>query len=153
MIGNKERRRVLLAQHDRLRALIAILGKAAGEVLAVPEDFAGPQAQSLRAAVESLRHELEDHLVIEEALLVPVLAHIDAWGPQRLAQMNSEHTHHRALLAAMRTDRNPLEPHALARTATTLAGDVLAEMQEEERDILAAGVLHDDVANLDASDA
>src|ERR671924_158382 len=100
MIGNRERRRVLLAQHDRLRALIAALCKAASEVLSVPEESAGPQVQALRVAIGELRHELEDHLVTEEALLQPVLARIDAWGPIRLAQMHAEHAHHRALLTA-----------------------------------------------------
>ncbi|HWE26265.1 MAG TPA: hemerythrin domain-containing protein [Myxococcales bacterium] len=153
MIGNQERRRVLLGQHDRLRVLIAAVSKAAGEVLATPEDSAGSRVEVLRIAIGTLRRDLEDHLVTEEALLKPVLARIDAWGPIRLAQMHAEHAHHRALLTALRAERPPLEPHVLARSANTLATDVLAEMEDEERDLLAAGVLTDDPINLDVSDA
>jgi iron-sulfur cluster repair protein YtfE (RIC family) len=153
VIRNQERRRILLAQHDRIRALIAVVSKTASAVLEVPEDSARPQVDALRAAIAALRHELEDHLVTEEALLEPVLATIDAWGPVRLAQMHSEHAHHRALLTELRAERPPLEPHVLARSAHTLATDVLSEMHEEERDFLAAGVLNDDTVNLDASDA
>lgn len=153
MIGNHERRRVLLAQHERLRAAIADLCKAAEAVLGVPEDACGAQLDGLRRAIEGIRGQLEDHLVTEEALLQPVLARIDAWGPLRLSLMQAEHSHLRASLTTLRGDQPALEPHALARCANTLAGDVLAEMVDEERELLAVGVLTDDPVNLDASDS
>ncbi len=154
MVGHQERRRVLLAQHERIRSLIAAVRTASRAVLAAPEDSARRETETLRGAIESLRTELEDHLVAEEALLEPVLARIDAWGPMRLALMRAEHAHHRAVLAALRSNGPAaLEPHALARSASALADEVLAEMVEEERDVLAASVLSDDPINLDASDA
>jgi iron-sulfur cluster repair protein YtfE (RIC family) len=153
MIGNQERRRVLLGQHERLRASVAALCKAADEVLAVPEDYSQPQVKALRGTIEALQDELEDHLVTEEALLRPVLARIDAWGPLRLGLMQAEHAHLRATLKALRADQPSLEPHALARGANTLAGDVLAEMVDEKRELLDTGVLDEDTADLDAGDA
>jgi iron-sulfur cluster repair protein YtfE (RIC family) len=147
---HEERRRILGTQHRALRALIARVHAAALEAL---QDEAGSSA-GLRNQVGELRDEMEKHLATEEALLGPVLERLDAWGPVRLDLMRAEHAHQRAVLAVLRSDRaGALSPLLLARRVLGLLDDVLADMDAEDRDLLDARVLRDDIIQLDASDA
>jgi hypothetical protein len=90
-----------------------------------------------------LLDELRAHLDREDAALGPVLADIDAWGPERLARL---HEHRRIELARLdeMVDRlaeplreGPLGPHVVRFVAW-----IEAELAREESE---AGVLRDDV--------
>jgi len=135
---------VLLAQHARLRALIAELRGVARSALSSGEEALGAIAPALLAAVSAFGAELSAHLAAEEELLGPVLEHADDCGPLRLAMLRVEHAHQRAVLAALRADREPpLPTRELARRALKLTTDVLDDMEAEDRELLAETVLRD----------
>jgi hypothetical protein len=149
-MNHEERRRTLMSQHRELRVLVANVRAAALEVL----ESASDDSVALRNLIGELRSEMEKHLAAEEALLGPVLARIDAWGPVRLDLMRAEHAHQRAVLAVLRSDRaGALSPSVLSRRVLGLLDDILADMDAEDRDLLDARVLRDDLIQLDASDA
>lgn len=140
-------RQVLLSQHAHLRETIARAQQAARELLLKSGSVA-----NLQAAVEALESELRAHLADEEALLEPVLATIDAWGPVRLGLLRAEHAHQRAILAVLSGPRAWPAASLVAQRTISLCADVLADMEAEEREFLDEKVLHDDLVLLDASD-
>lgn len=147
---HEERRTILQLQHRELRELVAKVQAAAQQALR----NASEDSASLRASIGELRTDMERHLATEEALLGPVLERLDAWGPVRLDLMRAEHAHQRAVLAVLRSDRAAALPsQLLARRVLGLLDDILADMDAEDRDLLDARVLRDDVIQLDASDA
>ncbi len=149
-MNHEDRRRILVNQHRDLRALIGNVRAAALEVLENATDDSIP----LRNLIGELRDAMEKHLATEESLLGPVLERIDAWGPVRLDLMRAEHAHQRAVLAVLRSDRAAaLSPQLLSRRLLGLLDDILTDMDAEDRDLLDARVLRDDIIQLDASDA
>lgn len=151
MIEHDEGRKLLLAQHAQLRVFIGILGSAGSAVLSAADRGAQRLLPRLLGAIEQLQLHFDAHLTAEEAILEPVLARIDAWGPQRLEVLHTEHVHQRAVLSALLTANGPaLSPHEVARSAVALAEDLLLDMASEERDLLA--VLRDDPICVDQSD-
>jgi Hemerythrin HHE cation binding domain len=135
---------VLLAQHRRLRPLLIALDKEATEVLRTDPDLPGPDLQSLRDMVGSVHRELEEHFATEEWVFESALASAGGWGATRLAEFRAAHARDRVRLAALRGGLDRLAPHALARLAAALAGEVLVQMVDEECDLAAAGALDDD---------
>ncbi|MFL5393697.1 MAG: hemerythrin domain-containing protein [Myxococcales bacterium] len=146
-----ERRTLLLLQHKQLRERIVEVGEAASNVLACSEGELAGRAAELSRAVITFADDLNLHLAAEEELLGPILERIDAWGPVRLELLRSEHAHQRALLRTLHTDRS-LEPRDMARRARSLVADVLVDMNAEEKDLLAEGLLRDDPIVVDQSD-
>jgi iron-sulfur cluster repair protein YtfE (RIC family) len=151
MITHAQRRSVLKAQHDRLRDLIDAVRERAAAVLSGGPEPIERRWAALAFALAAFGADLRAHLATEEELLGPILERIDAWGPVRLGLMRAEHAHQRAVLEALRTD-SKLPGQELARRAFSLIADVLADMEAEERDLLAESVLRDDPLSLDSSD-
>jgi Hemerythrin HHE cation binding domain len=146
-----ERRTLLLLQHKQLRERIVEVGEAAANVLACSETGLAERAAELTRAVIAFADDMTLHLAAEEELLAPILERLDAWGPVRLELLRCEHAHQRALLHALHADRR-LEPREMARSARSLVADVLLDMNAEERDLLAEGLLRDDPIVVDQSD-
>jgi iron-sulfur cluster repair protein YtfE (RIC family) len=146
--SNEVRRKILRAQHARLRVTIETARAAARIALA-----AGGPAGPLQMAVTALERELLAHLADEERLLVPIMANIDAWGPTRLGLLRAEHAHQRAVLAVL--TGQPAWPAAtlVAGRTLSLCDDLITDMEFEERELLSEKVLRDDFVLLDASDA
>jgi iron-sulfur cluster repair protein YtfE (RIC family) len=146
--SNEERCRVLRAQHAHLRGTIEAARTAARNALAVRGS-----ADPLQTAVTALERELLAHLADEEALLVPILANLDAWGPVRLDLLRAEHAHQRAVLAIL--TGQPAWPAAalVADQTLSLCDNLLIDMEFEERELLNEKVMRDDLILLDASDA
>ena len=142
---------MLLAQHKHLRESIVAVGEAAANVLASRDPELLDRATDLLQTVETFADELRVHLAAEEELLGPILERLDAWGPVRLDLLRSEHAHQRAVLHALHVDRK-LGPRELAKRARSLVGDVLLDMEAEERDLLSENLLRDDPIVLDQSD-
>lgn len=134
---------VLLAQHRRLRPLLIALDKEATEVLLADPDRSGPELRLLRDTIGSVQLQLEEHFATEESVFEAALAAAGGRGAARLAGLRAAHAQDRMLLAALRGDPDRLAPHALARLAATLAGEVLVQMVDEECDLAAAGALDD----------
>jgi hypothetical protein len=136
----------ILAQHAGLRETLIDLRALTDEVLA----GRGPGAVRLRAVVGGLRLQFERHLAYEEAYLAPVLEHADPWGPERVKHLFAEHVLQRQELA--RAEAKALEAsnlRAIALALQRLIDDVLADMEHEERGLLASDILRDDLVAVD----
>jgi len=146
-----ERRTLLLLQHKQLRERIVEVGDAAANVLACSEGELAARTAELTRAVVAFTDDMNLHLSAEEELLGPILERLDAWGPVRLELLRSEHAHQRTVLHTLHTDRG-LEPRETARRVRSLVADVLVDMNAEEKDLLAEGLLRDDPIVVDQSD-
>jgi iron-sulfur cluster repair protein YtfE (RIC family) len=127
-------RAVLLAQHDRLRRLLAEIQVVADRVL-VGEGVVA--VAELQAHLDVLRTAFAEHNASEEALLEPILRLDFAWGPARIARMLEEHgAEHASFREAM--SASALD---IAARMAELVEDIEAHMAAEERTFLSPGVL------------
>ena len=145
--SHDHKRQILRAQHGVLRELIAGMRQLAIEVQAAPAKSAPLAEQLVR-----LRVNIEVHMLDEEAFLAPILERLDAWGPQRLQLLRTEHAHQRALLEVLCSNLAERTPAELARRALVLATDLLEDMAAEESGLLDPGVLTDDMVSVDQSE-
>ena len=125
-------RKNLMSQHEMLRGLMTDLEGA----LATGADTT--------ALLKGLHDALVSHNAAEEAVLVPILTHIDAWGPTRVELMLTEHRSEHALLV------EKLSPTAPAETLRELITHMRGHMAYEEEHLLSAKLLQDDVVIVDA---
>lgn len=125
-------RKNLLAQHENLRRLMGEVDKA----LAAGAGVAG--------AVKALHDACQAHNAAEEAVLVPILRELDAWGPERVKQLLDEHTEEHAVLL------KKLDPAAGTDVLRAALVQLRDHMAHEEATNLAEDVLRDDVINADA---
>ena len=144
-LSNADRRAHLCRQHQALRALVDQTRRAAFAALA--DDG---EAGRLVSAVAALESELSAHLATEEALLGPILAGIDAWGPVRLDRLRAEHRQQRASLAALVHSGGV---RVAASRAIAFCGELAEDMSFEERELFGEDVLRDDCVAVDAADA
>jgi iron-sulfur cluster repair protein YtfE (RIC family) len=136
-------RRMLLAQHARIRELLESV-QALAAALARGE----PVALQLEVGLEDLRRSVGEHNRAEQAILEPILRMDAAWGPLRVERMIEEHAAEHAAFedALVGTDQE------VAARLADLAEDIDAHMMAEERIFLSAGVLRDDVVNVEDGD-
>ena len=144
-----EVRKQILAEHERLRARLrdieaTVQHAAAGDVGA---------AATIRRQLGELLAALRSHVRAEEAALVPALAATDAWGPERAAQIQADHVTQLRVLAswdrAVGDDGMPMDE--LAARLRQFAGQLWADMEAEERDLLHPDLLRDDVVTIGQS--
>jgi hypothetical protein len=130
----------VLDQHQGLRELL----RQSLEVATRGLQADGPGRDELARLVHDLRARFKAHLAFEEHTLAPVLAHADAWGPERVDDLLDEHARQRAeldtLVEGVEAD---WEPENLALALRSLTTDLLLDMEEEERGILSASALQD----------
>jgi len=130
----------LQAQHDALRGMMDRCEELANELEA---GRMGPL--QLTREVERLRLAFSSHNVFEEQLLRPVLRDNDAFADVRIDRMIEDHVgEHRAMHAQ------------LANTETGALRDCIAmlraHLDAEERYLLTARVLRDDVVSVEGTD-
>lgn len=127
-----EARTQLLRQHGRLRELLGTARALATRLVA------GESVEpDLAACLASLRDAFAEHNRTEEALLEPLLAGADAWGPARVARMLEEHVaEHRAMAEFLARP-----PADAAPGLADFAEQIEAHMDAEERTFLSAKVL------------
>jgi len=91
----------------------------------------------LRALGRDLCARFHAHLRFEDDKLVPVLAAIDSWGPERVRELHVAHARQRAKLAALwtRLDFEP-DPDEVERALADLAEDITTDMEAEEDGLL-----------------
>ncbi len=139
-----EIRKELLGQHEALRAIMDGLRDLAGRVrLGEPLDIA------MHEGMVRLATALAEHNAREEELLRDLIPTADAWGPARVELMDETHCQEHAeledMLAAIR------EAPVGFLEMMTLFERLLEHMALEERDLLAADVLKDELIVVDAS--
>ncbi len=114
-------RRMLLFQHDVIRALLDKVEDAVGQ-----GDVLG-----LADALRALDHPCEGHVLHEEALLARIGA-----PAERLMQLTGEHRLHRRELLSLSRAAEQAAPDSFGR-ARALAQLMREHMVEEERTLLA----------------
>jgi hypothetical protein len=127
----------LKAQHDALRGMMDRCVELADELDA---GRSGPM--QLTREVARLRLAFDAHNTFEEQLLRPVLNEVDAFSGPRIDKMVEDHVgEHRA----MRISLGSNETRALRDVIETLR----AHLEAEERYLLTARVLRDDLVSLE----
>ena len=128
----------LLRQHEALRTIADACEELADEV-----DAGRGEVGTLVREVAKLRAAFTVHNQFEEQVLRPILATIDAFGEVRIERMVSDHVvEHRALASQL-----DVPTGALRATLETLR----AHLATEERYFLSAGVLKDDIINVEST--
>jgi hypothetical protein len=127
----------VLEQHVELRALLerALRSAGSGDAAARP-----PDVDILATTARELCARFKAHLAFEEEALTPVFAVIDAWGPERVRDLETEHARQRRADASSRSGSEEVEQVAALRA---LAEDLLRDMEEEEQGCLRAPLMSD----------
>jgi hypothetical protein len=132
----------VLEQHQHLRLLLQQSLEATTRALRAD----GPGLDEISRLVYELRSRFRAHLAFEEMHLVPVLGHVDLWGPERVQDLLEEHTRQRAELETLVEGiRGGWDAERLALTLRSLSTDLLVDMAEEERGCLSAELLQDEI--------
>ena len=87
-------------------------------------------------AITLVEHELLAHLADEEELLEPVLADADPAGPLRVELLRAEHAHQRAVLSILSGPTAWPAPRVLAARTLSFCGDLLSDIDFEDRELL-----------------
>jgi iron-sulfur cluster repair protein YtfE (RIC family) len=101
--------------------------------------------------LENVRAALDQHLVYEEDLLLPILEADPPLGPERARRLRLEHARQRAELAVLARAGHEAEavPGAVAQRLRALIDAFLEDMDEEERVFLTHEVPRDNVVIVD----
>lgn len=138
----------ILRDHGALRAKLEQLQHFALEAK-------GGNSGAAERAVEltrSLFEELADHLDIDEQVLVPMLREADAWGELRADELVRHHETQWQELKELRARADSSSVLALAAELAALVTALRSDMLAEDREVLAADVLRDDVLGIDVED-
>ena len=132
-------REQILEQHAGLRVLL----RGATDHAKPKRSRDGERdAVRLRAIVSELSEQFRAHLVFEADALRPVFAVLDSWGPERIRELDTEHARQRqefdALRARLESEENI---DTLSAAVSTLADDLLKDMEAEEDGCLRANLL------------
>jgi iron-sulfur cluster repair protein YtfE (RIC family) len=138
----------ILQDHGELCAKLETLQRLASEADGGSNAAVAPAAELTR----SLFDELADHLDVEEQLLLPVLREVDAWGELRADELVKHHENQWRELKALRSRADGLSAIAIASELGVLVAALRTDMLDEDRDVLAADVLRDDVLGIDVED-
>jgi hypothetical protein len=132
----------VLGQHRVLRELLHESLQATTRAFQ-PE---GPGLGEVADLVRELRSRFRAHLAFEERSLVPVLANVDLWGPERVQELLEEHDRQRAELDTLVEGiAEEWDVERLSLTLRSLATDLLIDMEEEERGCVNANLLRDEL--------
>ncbi len=139
-----EVRRQVLREHQGLRAQLERI-EALADDLRRGERDAGDR-RGLRERVEQLARAVEAHERLEDELLGPALEESTNWRKVCIADMHRYHeTQRREVATTLQVLRNPEADAArLARAVGRLVRVLRADLECEERDLLAPALLRDD---------
>src|SRR5689334_1883303 len=141
-------REAILAQHQRIRALLERAGKIAEAAL----DGDAPSPDAVASSIGDIRTIMEVHLAFEEKSLIPILRDDLPLGPTRADRLLDEHSRQRETLATLHREACAFPNFAiLAAKLAFLTEWLLADMNEEEHSLLNPDVVHDDVVVIDQS--
>jgi hypothetical protein len=137
----------VLADHERLRGLLRSLEQAGRRAIGAGKQ----EAVSLRDEAAAFLARLREHMEWEDRYLRSALLEADAWGRERVRGLDAGHREQRELLdfvLGVVVDRSrPAD--LVARNVLDLVALVRGDMIEEERWLLDARVLRDDVIAID----
>jgi hypothetical protein len=132
----------VLEQHEVLRLVLQRLLDETTSALATSTASKDGLVESTR----DLANRFRGHLAFEERHLIPILANESCWGQERVAALREEHERQRAeletLMAGVEGDWDAARAAFVVRSLVT---DLLLDMEEEERGVLAAECLSDEM--------
>ena len=129
----------ILAEHDDLRRRLTGIETLAARALG---------ENALRAAVSQLAAALEEHLSMEDELLLPAIRDVDAWGSIRAKRMMEEHEGQRVTIDRLNEISRGGDRTELARSVQALRKALLEDMRREESELLHPDLLRDDVISI-----
>jgi hypothetical protein len=98
-----------------------------------------PDCARLRIMGREMCARFHEHLLYEDEELVPVLAALDTWGPERVRELHDEHARQRRTLGALwMTFDFATDIGQLGEALRDLAEDMVRDMEAEEAGCLAA---------------
>lgn len=135
-------RQRILEDHAELRRRLTDLEAELDFLLHDPT-----RLRSISETAQTLLRELSQHTELEESVLGPVLLEIDAWGQIRERELRQHHAEQRTQLGALveAYGERQTDPEAISRLTRSWIGDVRADMYHEERELLTAELLRDDI--------
>lgn len=144
-----EIREQILAEHRRVLSLLDSTERCA-RLVAQGRGDAG-ELRRLAHVLEEIVGELLDE---EGSLLDPELRQLDAFGDQRVGQLERSHRRQRALLANCRevAEAQGVEPRLLGERMLATVEGIRADLQKEQQRFLNAEVLRDDLVIVSQSD-
>jgi iron-sulfur cluster repair protein YtfE (RIC family) len=120
----------ILNQHDELRRQLRTGVALAGAAARRDQ----PCIEELPNLIDSLLARFSEHLVFEEATLVPLLRHGDSVDRAHADRLVKEHNHQRKeLQVLLMLARSGCEPQTVALSFQNLLNDLIADMESEER--------------------
>lgn len=131
----------VLEQHVELRSLLA---RAIAD--ATPDGFlTARDAHRLTMTARELATRFRAHLAFEDHELSRVFVALDAWGPERVRDLHTEHRRQkRELDELMASFESGAETAQLARAVRSLAQKLLRDMEEEEEGCLQSPLMQAD---------
>jgi hypothetical protein len=137
-----ELRETLVKEHNALRKEIFEIEKLARAAAA------GVQVPALGSRTLALAMAVHDHNEEEERLLEPVLRDVEAYGRRLVSHLAVGHREqHTALERAMELAGSTREsPQVQARAVLAATRDLLAHMEDEERQVMTDSFLSGDYA-------
>jgi hypothetical protein len=141
-------RRIILAQHQRIRALLARAREVAESAL----DEHAPTPDAVASSIGDIHATFDVHLSFEEKVLCQILEDDLPLGPMRAERLRDEHVRQRATLTSLHDEARaaPQRPLLAAKLAF-LASWLLDDMEEEERTLLTPDAVRDDAVAIDQS--
>ena len=134
----------VLAQHEQLRALLFEALEQTSRCLRGQRELA-----RLALLVLQVRRRFRSHLAFEERKLFPILAQVDAWGPERVAALTLEHASQRSQLDTLVQGMGEgWGVDHVAVALRSLATDLFIDMSEEERACLSEQLLGDEIVSV-----
>lgn len=135
-------RELILAEHRRVAPLLDAAEDAAKRAIVGEASEA-----ELRARMDELAEAYDELVREEEALLVPELATVDAWGEERVRQLDSTHREQRARLTRIRqaAETGVVAPRQLARRVMLTVEAIRSSLDRERRRHLSPDLLRDDL--------
>jgi hypothetical protein len=131
----------ILEDHEAIRQQLSELEAATDALL-------GDKASMMHVGelTQSLLVVLARHTELEDEILAPALKDIDAWGAVRADQLLAHHQTQRAdIREVSKLFDLQLVACDVARVVHALVQDLRADMEHEERDLLNADLLRDDL--------
>ncbi|MBS1148855.1 MAG: hypothetical protein H6Q89_553 [Myxococcaceae bacterium] len=144
-LENSKIRRIILAEHDVLRGALRTIEAGLGKVA----EGDVPAQITARSQLKQLLATFLKHIEHEERILRPVLKDIDAWGPERIAAMDSEHKEQRARVEYLSGPLGEAAPTKWVEEVRQFIGHLREDMATEEQDCLDPRLLRDDVIVID----
>jgi hypothetical protein len=93
-----------------------------------------------------LVRELSDYVDLEQIMVLPTVRRVDIWGDIRANALAKDHEACRDDLGTIeRAHQGPVDPYSFASDLQAFAQGLRAALEREERDVLGANALRDDV--------